>query len=211
MRLTGQVWVAESVSVVSCLTVRLVRRAHLAVGGIATKLEELKYLFRPGTWSLAHGPRLSELLNSVGLPGRPKAGVAPTGPGRREVHLKTGVAQWWGWRPSLASRWLSSESLLPGQCGTFALDSVLSGAWLVESWVPRISKTVPEGEFVTLSWQEHPNLVSRGHIKIVVHCVSIRAPTDLPLHKWRSESFGLKVTSLQKPKLLHYFLCFLIV
>jgi hypothetical protein len=73
-----------------------VRLAHLAVGGIATRLEELKYLFRPGTGSRARGPRRSESLKSVGLPGRPKAGVAPTGPGSREVHLKTGVAQWWG-------------------------------------------------------------------------------------------------------------------
>jgi hypothetical protein len=99
VRLTGQVCVAESVSVVSCLTVRLAHRAHLAVGDIATRLEELKYLFRPGTGSRARGPRRSESLNSVGLPGRPKAGVAPTGPGRREVHLKTGltgVAQWLG-------------------------------------------------------------------------------------------------------------------
>ena len=72
------------------------RRAHLTVGGIATELEELKFLIRPGTGSRAHGPRRSESLNSVGLPGRPKAGVAPMGPGRREVHLKTGVAQRWG-------------------------------------------------------------------------------------------------------------------
>jgi hypothetical protein len=42
--------------VVSCLTVRLVRRAHLAIRGIATRLEGLKYLFRPGTGSRAHGP-----------------------------------------------------------------------------------------------------------------------------------------------------------
>ncbi len=90
MRLTGQVCVAESVSAVSCLTVRLVRRAHLAYGGIATRLEELKYLFCPGTGSRARGPLRSESLNSVGLPGRPKAGVAQTGSGRREVHLKTG-------------------------------------------------------------------------------------------------------------------------
>ncbi len=96
MRLTGQFWVAESVSLLSWLTVKLVRRAHLSFGGIATRLEELKYLFRPGTRARARGPRRSESLNSVGLPGRPKASVAPTGPGRREVHMKTGVAQWWG-------------------------------------------------------------------------------------------------------------------
>ncbi len=95
-QLTGQVCLAESVSVVSCLTDWLVRWAHLAVGGIATGLEELKYLFRPGTGSRAHGPWRSESLNSVGLLGRPKAGVAQTGPGRQEVHLKTGVAQRWG-------------------------------------------------------------------------------------------------------------------
>jgi hypothetical protein len=53
----------------------LVRRAHLTVGGIATELEEMKFLIRPGTGSLAHGPRRSESLNSVGLPGRPKAGT----------------------------------------------------------------------------------------------------------------------------------------
>ncbi len=96
---TDQVCVAESVSLFSCLTVRLVRRTHLAVGGIATELEELKSLFRPGTGSRAHGLRRSESLNSVGFPGRPKAGVPPTGPCRREVHLKTGltgVAQRWG-------------------------------------------------------------------------------------------------------------------
>ena len=96
VRLTGQVCVAESVSVVSCQTVRLVRRAHLAVGVIATRLEELKYLFRPGTGAWARGQWRSESLNSVGLPGRPKASVAPTGPGCREVHLKTRVTQWWG-------------------------------------------------------------------------------------------------------------------
>ncbi len=94
--LTGQVCVAESVLLFSCLTVRLVRRAHLAIGGIATKLQELKYLFRPGTGSRAHCPRRSESLNSVGLQGRPKAGVVPTGQGHQEVHLKTGVAQRWG-------------------------------------------------------------------------------------------------------------------
>ncbi len=85
----------ESVSVVSCLIVRSVRRANLAVGGIAIRLEELKYLFRPGTAARARGPRRSESLNSVGLPGRPEASVVPTGLGHREVHLKTGVAQWW--------------------------------------------------------------------------------------------------------------------
>jgi hypothetical protein len=97
--LTGQVCVAESVSVFSCLTVRLMLRAHLAVGDIATRSEELKYLLRPGTGSRARGPRRSESLISVGLPRRPKAGVAPTGvtgSGRQEVHLKTGVAQLWG-------------------------------------------------------------------------------------------------------------------
>ncbi len=98
----------------------LVRWAHLTVGSIATELEELKFLIRPGTGSRAHGQRRSESLNSVGLSGRPKVGVVPTGPGRREVNLKTGVAQRWGRRPSLSYRWLSSESL-PGQCWTFAL------------------------------------------------------------------------------------------
>jgi hypothetical protein len=82
VRLTGQVCVAESVSVVSCLIVWLVRRVHLAVRGIATKLEELKYWFRPGTGTRARSQRRSESLNSVGLPGRPKANVAQTGPGR---------------------------------------------------------------------------------------------------------------------------------
>jgi hypothetical protein len=60
------------------------------------QLEELKYLFRQGTGSRARGPQRSESLNSVELPGRPEAGVAPMAPGRREAHLKTGVAQWWG-------------------------------------------------------------------------------------------------------------------
>ncbi len=85
MILTGQVWVAESVSFVSWLTVRLVHRAlgHLAIESIATGLGELKCLFRPGTWARAHCPRRSESLNSVGLPELPKASVAPTGLGRR--------------------------------------------------------------------------------------------------------------------------------
>jgi hypothetical protein len=95
VRLTGQVCVVESVSVVSCLMVRSVRRANLAVGGIATRLKELKYLFRPGTAARARGQRRSESLNSVGLPRRQETSVVPTGLGRREVHLKTGVAQWW--------------------------------------------------------------------------------------------------------------------
>ncbi len=93
MRSTCQVCVAESVSVVSFLTVRCA--GPTLPLEIATRLEELKYLFRPGTESRARGSRRSESLNSVGLSGRPKAGVAPTRPGRREVHLKAGVAQWW--------------------------------------------------------------------------------------------------------------------
>jgi hypothetical protein len=95
VHLTGQVCVAGVSGLVSCGPV-LVRRVHRTVGGIVTELGELKSLIRPGTGSQAHGPRKSESLNLVGLPGLPKAGVAPRGPGRREVHLKTGVAQRWG-------------------------------------------------------------------------------------------------------------------
>ena len=100
MRLTGKVWVAESVSesVAPWLAARSACRTHLAVQSIATGLGELQLLFRPGTvtGARAHCPRRSESLNLVGLQERPKASVAPTGPGRREVHLMTGVAQWWG-------------------------------------------------------------------------------------------------------------------
>jgi hypothetical protein len=98
VRLTGSNWssLGGRVAVLSWLTVRLVRRAHLAFAGIATRLEELKYLFRPGTGTRARSQRQSESLNSVGLPRRLKASVAPKRLGSREVHLKTGVAQWWG-------------------------------------------------------------------------------------------------------------------
>jgi hypothetical protein len=89
MRLTGQVWVAESVTVVSWLTVWLAHLAQLAVESIGTCFGELKCLLSPGTWARAHGPRQSESLMSVGLPEWPKARVALTDPGLREVHLMT--------------------------------------------------------------------------------------------------------------------------
>ncbi len=74
-----------SVSMVSYLSVRFwCSGTGLPFGVIATDLEELKFLVRPGTGSRAHGPRRSELLNSVGLPGRPKGrrGANGTGPPR---------------------------------------------------------------------------------------------------------------------------------
>ncbi len=62
-----------SVSIVSYLSVRFwCAGPSLPFGGIATELEELKFLIRPGTGSRPHGPRRSESLNSVELPGRPK-------------------------------------------------------------------------------------------------------------------------------------------
>jgi hypothetical protein len=66
LQLTGQVCVAVSVSVVSCLTDRLVRGAHLAVGGIATRLEQLKYLFRPGSRATELGKVATELGKVAG-------------------------------------------------------------------------------------------------------------------------------------------------
>ncbi len=96
MRLTGQVCVAESVSVVSCLTVQLVRLAHLAIGGIATRLEELKYLFHPGTGAQARGQRRSESLNSVGLPVPPGyrgSGPRPAAVGVTELGGVAGAAE----------------------------------------------------------------------------------------------------------------------
>jgi hypothetical protein len=80
----GQVCVTASVSMVSCLSVRIWCGPSLPFGGLATELEELKFLIRPGTGSRAHGPRRSESLNSVGLQGRPKGrcGANGTGPPR---------------------------------------------------------------------------------------------------------------------------------
>ncbi len=66
-------------------------RARQVLWGIATNLGELKCLSRPGTGARARGPRPLESLSSVGWPGHQRQRV-PTGPVRREVHLKTGVA-----------------------------------------------------------------------------------------------------------------------
>ncbi len=78
---------AKSVPVVSCLTVQLMRRAHLAIGGIATRLEELKYLFRPGIGSRAHGPAAVGITELSGVAGAAEGRHSANGTGPPRVSL----------------------------------------------------------------------------------------------------------------------------
>ncbi len=82
MTLTGQVCVAESVTVslFSCLTVRLVRKAHLAIGGIATKFGSVEVLVPPGYRVSARGP----LPAAVGI--TELGGLAWAAEGRRSAN-----------------------------------------------------------------------------------------------------------------------------